>query len=403
MPRRKTQEEYEQQVAEKAPHIKVTGVYQGNRVPIGHYCTIHDVNWDVSPFNFLQHPNGCYKCQSEVLEKHYFTRRKTDVQFRQEVEALGTGIVPMEEYKGTHERMPFMCKEGHVWPSTPHDILDGYGCPFCAGNAVLKGYNDLWTTNPEMAQMLRDPNVGYKISRGSHREVEWICPTCGFPKKSTPKQVAMYGLACSRCSDGISYPNRLIVALLEQLKISTFYPEWSPEWIGRCRYDVYFIYDNQEYIVEMDGGLGHGGIDIVTQGQDTQGLERDILKDEQASLHNIEVIRIDCRYEQKDMHNRFKYIQESILNSRLNQLLDLTSVDWEQCNKEATKSLHMIAAQQYDLGKGIREISEELHVHYSTVYSWLKRMSQEGLCSYQPILGYNAHQKNRKKLQTQDA
>jgi hypothetical protein len=254
-----------------------------------------------------------------------------------------------------------------------------------------------------MAKMLKDPTVGYEISRGSHREVEWICPTCGLPKVSTPKQVLMYGLACPRCSDGISYPNRLIIALLDQLMVSTFHPEWSPEWIGRCRYDAYFIYNNQEYIVEMDGGLGHGGVDIATQGQDTKGLERDVIKDEQASLHNIEVIRIDCRYERKDIHSRFEYIKESILKSRLNHLFDLTSVNWEQCNKEATKSLHMIAAQQYDIGRGIREISEELHVHYSTVYTWLKRMSKEGLCSYKPTLGYNAHQKHRNKLSAQDA
>lgn len=403
MPRKKTQDEYERQVSEKAPHIKVTGKYQGNRIKIEHYCTVHDIRWDVSPFNFLQHPNGCIECQNEVLQRYYDTRRKTDEQFRKEVAALGTGIAPRGEYRGTHEKMPFECKLGHVWPSTPHDILDGYGCPFCSGNAVLKGYNDLWTTNPEMAKMLKDTNIGYEISRGSHREVEWICPACGFPKISTPKQVSMCGLACSRCSDGISYPNRLIVALLNQLQISTFRPEWSPEWIGRYRYDVYFTHNNQEYIVEMDGGIGHGCIDISTQEQDTQGLERDVFKDEQASRRNIEVIRIDCRYERKDIHNRFKYIKESILNSRLNQLFDLDIVDWEQCNKDATKSLHMIAAQQYDSGRGIREISEELQIHYSTVYTWLKRMSKEGLCSYEPVLGRPSHQKNRKKFKIQDA
>lgn len=402
MARRKTHEEYERQVSEKAPHIKVVGEYVNNRIKIRHYCTIHDVHWDVSPFNFLQHPNGCYKCQEEVLSKHYESRRKSDSQFRREVAELGTGITPMEEYKGTHERMSFMCKKGHIWPSTPHDILDGYGCPFCAGNAVLKGYNDLWTTNPEMAQMLKDPSVGYAISKGSHKEVEWICPTCGLPKVSTPKQVSGYGLACARCSDGISYPNRFIVTLLSQLQIDCFDREWSPEWVGRCKYDAYFVYNNQEYIVEMDGGLGHGGIDIATQGKDVLGLERDIFKDEQARLHNIEVIRIDCRYEQKDVHSRFIYIKESILSSRLNQLFDLSVVDWDQCNKEATKSMHMIAARQYDAGRGIREISEELRVNYSTVYSWLKRLSAEGLCSYEPIIGAPSHQKNRNKI-IQDA
>ena len=402
MPRKKTYEEYERQVAEKAPHIKIIGKYQGNRTKIEHYCVIHDIHWDVSPFNFLQHPNGCYKCQEEVLNKYYEVRRKSDFQFRQEVAALGTGITPMEEYKGSHKRMSFMCKKGHIWSSTPHEILAGYGCPFCAGNAVLKGYNDLWTTNPEIAQMLKNPSIGYEISRGSNREVDWLCPNCNTVKTSSPHQVFEHGIACPRCSDGISYPNRLVVALLSQLHIDGFIREWSPEWVGRCRYDVYFIHNNQEYIVEMDGGLGHGGLDISTQERDVRGLERDIFKDEQASLHNIEVIHIDCRYEQKNIHNRFKYIKDSILDSRLSHLFDLSVVDWDRCNKEATKSMHMIAARQYDAGKGIKEISEELHVHYSTVYNWLKRLGSEGLCSYKSIVGAPSHQKNRNKI-IQDA
>lgn len=391
MPKRKTQEEYERQVAERTPHVIVRGKYQGNRIKIEHYCTIHKASWNVSPFNFLQHPTGCKKCQDEAMERFYKFRRKSDVQFKAEVEALGTGIIPLGEYKGTHEHMSFKCKEGHIWPSTPHDVLDGYGCPFCAGNAVLKGYNDLWTTNPEVASMLKNPDDGYRLSKGSHQKTDWICPECGMPKNTSPKQVMSYGLACSRCSDGISYPNRLIVALLSQLSIDNFTPEWSPEWVGRCRYDVHFVYNGREYVVEMDGGIGHGGIDIETQGKDIKGLERDRFKDNQAAIHNIELIRIDCKYELKDIHNRLQYIKESILNSKLTKLFDLSIVDWEQCNKDATKSLHMIAAKQYDEGKGIREISEELHVHYNTVYSWLKRMGQEGLCSYKPVLGRQGH------------
>ena len=294
--------------------------------------------------------------------------------------------------------MLFECRFGHIWSSTPHDVLDGYGCPYCAGNATLKGYNDLWTTNPEMARMLKNPSVGYEISRGSHREVDWICPNCGALKASSPKQIYSYGLACSRCSDGISYPNRFIVALLSQLDVESFQPEWSPEWIGRYRYDVYFIHNNREYIVEMDGGIGHGELDFITRGQDTKGIKRDITKDNQAALHNITLIRIDCKYEKRDIHYRFEYIKNSILNSNLSKIFDLSNIDWERCNKDATKSLHMVVARQYDSGKSIREISEELHIHYNTVYNWLKRMGNEGLCSYKAIQGAMSHQKNRNKL-----
>ena len=133
MPKRKTQEEYECDVKENAPHVQVRGRYVNNRTPIEHYCVKHDISWDVSPFNFFQHPNGCKECQREILNKFVDSRRKTDEQFVDEVKALGTGIMPRGKYLGSRVMMPFECRYGHIWDSTPHDVLEGYGCPYCAG------------------------------------------------------------------------------------------------------------------------------------------------------------------------------------------------------------------------------------------------------------------------------
>ena len=104
MPKKKTHEEYVQQVAEKAPHIQVIGQYDGNRTPIKHYCLKHDIIWSVSPFNFLQHPNGCKKCQNEILKQHYEDIKKSNEQFVKEVKALGSGIIPLNEYKGSDKK-----------------------------------------------------------------------------------------------------------------------------------------------------------------------------------------------------------------------------------------------------------------------------------------------------------
>lgn len=384
MPRRKTQQEYEQQVQEKAPHIKVIGDYNGNRQPIEHYCLKHNVTWHVSPFNFLQHPTGCKECQDELLKTHHERRKKSNEQFIKEVSALGTGIIPLCDYNGCHEKMSFRCKEGHVWDSTPHDILDGYGCPYCVGSKVLIGYNDLWTTCPDVAKMLRNPDVGYTISKGSHQKVEWICPECGTVKIDAPKQIVGYGLACSVCSDGISYPNRFMVSLLKQLNVD-FIPEYSPEWIKPYRYDFLLKTNKGDILVELDGGIGHGCVDFRTGDKDAKGLHRDIIKNNAAKNHNIELIRIDCKY--MDMKDRFNYVTKSILNSKLNKILNFSCVNFEVCNKEATKSLHMEAAKLYDMGFRIREISDKLNVSYDTIYKWLKRLSKEGLCSYKPIIG----------------
>ena len=384
MPRRKTQEEYEQQVQLKAPHVKVLGKYNGNRSPIQHYCMKHDVMWEVSPFNFLQHPTGCKSCQSEMLEKHHQSIKKSNEQFAEEVYALGTGIIPLCSYNGCHEQMTFKCKEGHIWNSTPHDILSGYGCPYCAGQRVLVGYNDLWTTNPEIATMLKNHEDGYTISRGSTQKVWWRCPDCGTLKYDFPKQVIGYGLACPMCSDGISYPEKLMANILQQLNIS-FEPQYSPEWIKPYRYDFLIRINGEYIIIEMDGGIGHGRIDFRTGSKDVNGFSRDVIKNESAAEHGLDLIRIDCDYH--SINSRFEYIKESIYSSKLNEILNLSCVDWEKCNEQATRSLHIEAAKLYDGGKSISEISDELNISYSAIYNWLKRLAKEGLCSYKPVSG----------------
>ena len=385
MARKKTHDEYVRQVYECAPHIKVIEQYAGNRIPIKHYCTKHQIEWIVSPFNFLQHPNGCLHCQKDILDQYHSNKRKTNDQFLKELKLVNPDISPLEIYRGYNEKIQFQCKHGHVWESTPHYVLSGYGCPYCSGNTILKGFNDLWTTHPDIAKMLCDPDIGYTIGKGSHCDVEWICPYCGKHKFESPKQVVTYGLACNRCSDGISYSNRFIISLLSQLDVDKLIPEWSPEWIGQYRYDVYFVYNQKEYIIEMDGGIGHGCLDFKSGEQDVNGLSRDIIKNEKAKEHNIPLIRIDCDY--KYMSNRFNYIKNAILESDLNKILDLTFIDWNKCNIDSTKSLHIEAAKQYDNGVSIREISNNLNVSYNTIYEWLKRLSKEGLCSYTPVIG----------------
>jgi DNA-directed RNA polymerase subunit RPC12/RpoP len=44
------------------------------------------------------------------------------------------------------------CSKGHEWNATINHRNQGHGCPYCAGQKVLKGYNDLQTANPDLAK-----------------------------------------------------------------------------------------------------------------------------------------------------------------------------------------------------------------------------------------------------------
>ncbi len=44
------------------------------------------------------------------------------------------------------------CDKGHEWQATIANRHNGNGCPYCSGKKVLKGYNDLQTVNPTLAE-----------------------------------------------------------------------------------------------------------------------------------------------------------------------------------------------------------------------------------------------------------
>ena len=52
---------------------------------------------------------------------------------------------------GSNKKVWWKCAKGHQWEATIANRINGRGCPYCAGQKVLIGYNDLQTVNPILA------------------------------------------------------------------------------------------------------------------------------------------------------------------------------------------------------------------------------------------------------------
>ncbi len=65
------------------------------------------------------------------------------------------------------------CNQGHIWESSPHKRSKN-GCPYCAHQKVLAGFNDLATTHPELSREAYgwDPTA---VIAGSHTKLQWKC------------------------------------------------------------------------------------------------------------------------------------------------------------------------------------------------------------------------------------
>lgn len=244
------------------------------------------------------------------------------------------------------------------------------GCKF--GYALLK---PIAVTHPELIQYFVNKEDAYKYCAGSPAEVDMICPLCGTIKKKPIRELVKHGLACPACSDGISYPNKFMYNLLQQLNI-IFIHELTKkhpgfEWVKKYRYDFYFNINGAQYIVEMDGGFHFNNV---------FGACSDDEKDKIAIQNGVEVIRINCDYQIRD---RFDYVKSHIINSKLSELFDLSIIDWNACDKNAEGSLLISACEYYANGiTDIGEISTKVGVKNSTVIRYLKAGARLGLCDY---------------------
>lgn len=309
-------------------------------------------------------------------------RKLTNEEFQERLwrfREQGHDVYCDDEYVDSKTRLWFYCSKGHRWHSEPNWVFNGQFCPYCLNRRILVGYNDLWTTHKEIAELLQDPQIGYEHTYGSKYKTNFVCPCCGNIIFKSIKEVYSRGLGCQRCGDTISYPNKFMRAMLSQLDVQNIKHEYSPSWLYPYSYDNYFEVNGYKILLEADGGIGHGNKVFGSNEIDTDGIERDRIKDRLAQEHEIYVIRIDCNY--KD-YNKYKYIKQNILNSWFANIVDLSCVDWDKCHAEALSSLVYKCAEMYNKGLCVGDIVRKLGYDNGTVSSWLKQAAQIGLCTY---------------------
>lgn len=84
------------------------------------------------------------------------------------------GWDPSKYLAGSNSRKEWVCDKGHEFSAVIAQRSRGRGCPVCSGKKILKGINDLATTNPELAKELIDIDPT-KINSGSNKYGTWKC------------------------------------------------------------------------------------------------------------------------------------------------------------------------------------------------------------------------------------
>ena len=274
-----------------------------------------------------------------------------------------------------------------------YNLLKGQGCLCCANQIVVKGINDIATTHPKMIQYFVNKEDIYTHSYSSNEKILMKCPNCGYIKKIKVYSLLENNFACERCGDGISYPNKFMFALLEQLNIN-FETEKQFKW---CKYyntykDKYCIgiYDfyipSKQLIIEMDGAFHNKDNNMTGQTKEESKFIDDC-KDKLAEYNNLKVIRIDCNYNNNDY--RFDYIKNNIINSELNKIFNLNNIDWiiieKKCEKSKVKEIcdfWRIHNNVYNENITIEQICSLFKKNKNIVKRYLRKGNKFGWCDY---------------------
>ena len=90
-------------------------------------------------------------------------------------------ITPEQITHASLKKAFFKCEVGHEWEAVVSDFASHPGCPYCSGRIALPGFNDLFTTNPELILFWSKNNTidPTRIKSGSNKKALWYCPKCG--------------------------------------------------------------------------------------------------------------------------------------------------------------------------------------------------------------------------------
>lgn len=186
-----------------------------------------------------------------------------------------TTLLPMSSLK-----VFWKCKEGHSYDMRIVErTYKGRGCPFCSNRRVLKGFNALATTHPDIAKEWHPiknlPMTANDLTYGSEKKVYWLCENGHTFKQSPNERTSVNARTCPECSkgSGTSYAEKFIYICMKELFTDTV----SRVKLDGVEYDVYI--PSLNFGIEYDGHRYHTKI-------------KDALKDEVAKETGILLFRV---------------------------------------------------------------------------------------------------------------
>ncbi len=136
--------------------------------------------WQAGVKNRAVRGQGCPYCLGKKLMPGFNDLETTMPELAAEWDDERNGdLRPSDVMAGTDRKVWWRCRLGHEWEAYIYSRKTGSGCPYCVGQKVLKGFNDLASVAPALAADWDDEKNGQmkpdEVTAGANRKVWWRC------------------------------------------------------------------------------------------------------------------------------------------------------------------------------------------------------------------------------------
>ena len=287
------------------------------------------------------------------------------------------------------------CKKGHCYPVSEDYLRAGRlrTCKMCNHPTILEA-------DPEFATWFVDPSIPQKRPCGCHDKADFYCQRCGkiVRNKSINNVHKRREVPCPYCVNGVSYPERYLIALFEHMQIA-FVHQYTVRLVrnGRDTCFKYDFYDPERRLLIETHGQQHyeAGAFERFSGQSLEQIqENDAEKARYASetLH-MSYVELDCRRSDPS------WIRREI-TAKLS-CYPLEKIDWTAVRQNASKSVLLEIIALAKQGVTRQKISEIVHLHVSTVSQKLRQAQCDGLFDGITPQLLEREKKKRQKAQQQ--
>lgn len=375
-----TTEEFKKKVNLKNPHIEILGEYTKQGCRILCKCLKHNIQFYTISQSLTQGKGGCPICNSERPQQ----RRKSE-DLKKCFHQLNPTLKIVDEDVRLNTWVKVYCAVcGQYFDkmlTSPFIADKQCSCSVCINRTIIKGFNDVATTRPDLIRYFKDKNDAYKYGHGMTKLLTFVCPDCGYEKELRIEVLARQGFGCPCCGDGVSYPNKFIRSFIRQLNVGNINFEYSPSWANKYFYDCYFEYNGHKYIIEVDGQQHFkksSNFEMTLE----EIQKRDKEKNELAKKNDCILIRIDARKSNKD------YLVSQVEKSLLSDLFDLNQINWGKCDMEASANLakEVCVYAETTMPDKYKDICQAFNVKTdTTIRGYLKQGVEYGWCSNRVI------------------